>query len=375
MRGIYIHIPFCKQACRYCDFYFTVSLKYMDEFVDCLVEEISMRSRGNQGRDLHTLYLGGGTPSLLSESQLEKILGAIHRYHHFRKSPEWTIECNPDDLHPERISYLRALGFNRLSIGIQSFQEEELISMRRSHHAGQAEESVLAAREGGFKNISIDLIYGIPGQGMQQWEENLRKALSLPITHVSAYHLTFEPGTVFDHWRKKGRLIPVTEERSLEQYKLLRESLLGREFEHYELSNFARSGLRSEHNMIYWSGYPYMGLGPSAHSYDGERRSWNIPSLKGYLEGIKEGGVLSEQEELSTKEKYHDYLITSLRTRWGCDPGHVETHFGPSYREALEKKAGTFLEEGSMHLTGGHLAIHPDKWLITDLILRELFMD
>jgi len=375
MRRIYIHIPFCRQACRYCDFFFSVSLRYLDSYVDRLVEEIIQRSATNPGTKLDTLYLGGGTPSLLTEQHLDRMVSALLRFHSFREEPEWTIECNPDDLDQKRLSYLRSIGFNRLSIGIQSFNEQDLELMRRSHSARQAAASVQAAASSGFRNISIDLIYGIPGQSVEQWEENIEKALRLPVSHISAYHLTFEPGTVFDHWRKKGRLLPVHEEESVQQYNILRKKLLPAGFEHYELSNFGLAGYRSEHNMIYWSGKPYLGFGPSAHSYDGVSRSWNFSSLKGYLEGIAGGRAISETEHLSTKEHYHDYLITSLRTRWGCDPKHLEKKFGLTYREYFETKARSYLEAGILYYTEGRIVINPERWLIADHILRELFMD
>jgi len=375
MRGLYIHIPFCKQACRYCDFFFSVSLKYLDEYVERLVEEISRRSVSHKGTELSTLYLGGGTPSLLSEAHLQKIISALNDFYTFKETAEWTLECNPDDLNPERISFLLSLGFNRLSVGIQSFEEADLTLMRRSHSSQQAKESVLRASEAGFSNISIDLIYGLPGQSSQKWEKNLDRALSLPISHISAYHLTYEPGTVFDHWRKKGRLVPALEEESVKQFSILRERLLANDFDHYELSNFARSGARSAHNLIYWSGQAYMGFGPSAHSYDGEQRSWNVSSLRGYLDGVKKGLTISETENLSTKDKYHDYLISTLRTKWGCDPEQVNSRFGRAYLEHFEKNAQTFLEEGSLHWKDGSLAIKPESWFVTDLILRSLFME
>ncbi|MCK5691976.1 MAG: radical SAM family heme chaperone HemW [Bacteroidales bacterium] len=375
MRGIYIHIPFCRKACRYCDFYFSISLHYLDNFVDALVKEIRLKGEKNGGRNLETLYLGGGTPSLLSAPQLEKILKAIHSYHTFQEKPEWTIECNPDDLDVTTIKKLRQLGFNRLSIGVQSFHERDLEIMRRSHTAEQAEASVRQASSEGFDNITMDLIYGIPGQSSAEWEENIEKALSLPVSHLSAYHLTFEPGTVFDHWRKKGKLLPVPEEESVEQYRILREKLLSAGFDHYELSNFGRKGIVSKHNMLYWSGQSYLGLGPSAHSYDGERRSWNISTLKKYMDRISTGEDIGETEHLTSKELYHDYLITSLRTKWGADPAHIEEVFGPGFRLHFEKQAQAFLEKGSMSVMAGRLVIEPGHWLITDHILRALFMD
>jgi len=374
MRGIYIHIPFCRQACRYCDFYFSVSLQYLDPFVDALVEEIRLKGENNKVHSLETLYLGGGTPSLLSEYHLDKIINAIHKYHTFQKNPEWTIECNPDDLNLDLVISLRKLGFNRLSIGIQSFHERDLEIMRRSHNAKQAETSVHLASSGGFENITIDLIYGVPGQSLDRWEENVEKAISLPISHLSAYHLTFEPGTIFDHWRKKGRLFPVLEEESINQYRMLRKKMISAGFDHYELSNFGR-GTRSKHNMLYWSGDAYLGLGPSAHSYDGEKRYWNSPSLKGYMAGIMKGEEIGETEHLNMQEKYHDYLITSLRTKKGVDPQYIEEAFGLQFRLHFEQEARTFLKSGSMSRTAGRMGIEPEQWLITDHILRALFID
>ena len=347
----------------------------MDIFVDTLVEEIRQKGEASPGRSLETLYLGGGTPSLLSSTHLEKIVDAIHRYHTFRKGPEWTMECNPDDLNIGTVKMLHQMGFNRLSIGIQSFHDRDLEIMRRSHNADQAEKSVKLAASSGFENITIDLIYGIPGQSLTEWEKNIEKAISLPVSHLSAYHLTFEPETVFDHWRKTGRLVPVPEEESVDQYRILRDKLLPVGFEHYELSNFGRGGSVSEHNMLYWSGKPYLGLGPSAHSFDGERRSWNISSLKGYMERVASGEETGETEHLSTGEKYHDYLITSLRTRWGADPAYIEKAYGKQFRNHFEKQAQPFLERGNMFGAEGRLVIDPKQWLITDHILRALFMD
>ena len=374
MRGIYIHIPFCKQACRYCDFYFSVSLKYVDKFVDTLVEEIRLKGKSLAGQSLETLYLGGGTPSLLSMAQLEKILDAIHHYHSFQHDAERTIECNPDDLSRAKVKNLLKAGFNRLSIGIQSFQEKDLELMRRSHNAAQGENSVSLAREEGFDNISMDLIYGIPGQTSIEWEENIDRSLSLPISHLSAYHLTFEPGTVFDRWRKKRKLIPAPEEQSIEQYRILRELMLSAGFDHYELSNFSREAYVSRHNMLYWSGLPYLGLGPSAHSYNGEQRSWNKPSIKAYMEGIKALDEIEETEQLGNKEKYHDYLITSLRTRRGADLLYMEKSFGKKFRRHFEKQAQVFIERGSMYQEAEKIRIEPGQWLITDHILRALFV-
>jgi len=338
------------------------------------VEEIRKKGEANPGTLLDTLYLGGGTPSVLTHSHLERITETIGRYYTFREQPEWTLECNPDDLDIKTLNKLQEIGFNRLSIGIQSFHERDLDIMRRSHTSEQAEKSVRLAASSGFRNISIDLIYGVPGQTISQWEENIDRALDLPISHLSAYHLTFEPGTVFDHWRKKGRLEQVHEDASVNQYRILRKKLINAGFMHYELSNFSKGYQVSEHNMLYWSGNPYLGFGPSAHSFDGEGRSWNISSLKEYMERIASGKETSQEEHLSNSEKYHDYLITSLRTTKGADPAFMESAYGLKFREHFEKKARPFLEKGNMIATEGRVIIDPEGWLITDHILRALFI-
>lgn len=347
----------------------------MDELVDCIVEELRLRSISGRNDKIDSLYLGGGTPSLLHPGQLERIFTAVQQFYAFRSDPEITMECNPDDLNRENLDFLFRIGINRLSIGIQSFQEKDLHLMRRSHSARQARQSILEAAESGFENITIDLIYGIPGQTLQEWEHNLTTAASMPIKHLAAYHLTFEPGTVFDHWRKKGKIIQVPEELSILQYKLLRQVTGAEGFDHYEISNFAREKKYSTHNLLYWSGNPYLGVGPSAHSYQGTTRSWNVSSLKKYMELIQGGKPFSESEKLTTTDRYHDTLITTLRTRWGVDPSLVEERFGKKYSEHFRKNTYSFLEQGIMHQCEKNVAIHPDHWLIADHIFRELFMD
>jgi oxygen-independent coproporphyrinogen-3 oxidase len=343
--------------------------------VDRLVEEIHLRGREIPDGIMDTLYFGGGTPSVLKPGQMEKILDAIHHCFDFRPEPEITIEGNPDDLNHEYLDYLKNSGFNRISMGVQSFLEKDLQLMRRSHNREQAIKSVEAAAKAGFENITVDLIYGISGQTISEWESNIEITLSLPVSHVSAYHLTYEPGTVFDHWRKNERLIPIHEEQSVERYAMLRRILISEGFDHYEISNFAKTGKLSEHNLVYWTGKPYLGFGPSAHSFVGEARSWNVSSLKGYMDGIAQKRKISETESLTNKEKYHDYLITSLRTKWGADPEIIQQQFGPDVRKHFDSKSLNFVKEGSMQIFDKTRAIHPDSWLITDHILRALFLD
>ncbi len=372
--GIYIHIPFCRQACRYCDFYFTTSTRYQDLFTISLLKEFEIRASGMQEYRMETLYLGGGTPSLLTKANLQRILSRVMESFRFSEQPEITIECNPDDLDASQLSNIRGLGFNRISIGIQSFLEEDLILMRRSHNALQAVRAVHDAASAGFDNITIDLIFGIPGQTPEGWRSNMFRALELPVNHISAYHLTFETGTVFDHWRRKGKIAPVTEVESVEMYRILREELTGAGFEHYEISNFAKEGFRSRHNQIYWSGEPYMGFGPSAHSYNGTSRYWNASSLKNYIKSLQEGEAVGEREELTNKEKYHDYLITSLRTCEGADPQIVRDRFGEEVLNHFLERSGRYLKDGLMVQKKERIAIDPESWLLADFILRELFL-
>lgn len=311
---------------------------------------------------------------MLSIDNLQKITRQVRDNYDLSEHAEISIECNPDDLNSSQLQALRQLGFNRISMGIQSFREEDLKLMKRSHSARQALCAVEDASSAGFDNITIDLIYGIPSQTPAMWRENILRALELQVNHISAYHLTFEAGTVFDHWRKKGRIAPVAEDESVKMYLLLREELGRAGFEHYEISNFAKKGWRSRHNQLYWSGESYLGFGPSAHSFDGNKRFWNVASLKKYMSSLEEGEKFWEAEELSTKERYHDFLITSLRCSEGADPQIVEDRFGIEVKEFFLEKAARFVDEGQMIKQNNNFAIHPDSWLLGDHIMRELFL-
>lgn len=375
MGGIYIHIPFCRQACRYCDFYFVVSTRYQDQFTESLIKELELRSAKQAGVEMKSLYLGGGTPSLLSAGNLRLIMDKVRSGYGIKEHAELTIECNPDDMDDAKLDLFQELGFKRISIGIQSFREEDLTLMRRSHSANQAAAAVQRAASAGFENITVDLIYGIPGQTSLHWKENILRSLELPVNHISAYHLTFESGTVFDHWRKKGKIAPPAEEVSLEMFRILREELGAAGFEHYEISNFAREGCRSQHNQLYWSGEAYLGFGPAAHSFEGNSRSWNVSSLKKYMRALEDGKGLSEREELSELERYHDYLITSLRTSEGVDPKIIKTRFGQNVLDHFNDQSAAFVREGLMMEQREKLSIEPASWLLADHIMRALFLD
>jgi oxygen-independent coproporphyrinogen-3 oxidase len=374
MAGLYIHVPFCRQACRYCDFYFIVSLKYRDEYVSALLKELAQRSKQPMAEEISTIYLGGGTPSVLSKEQLQKIMEGVHHDYSVMESAEITLEANPDDLTVDYLRFIKEIGFNRLSVGVQSFHAKDLELMRRSHNEQQARECLERAHSEGFNNISMDLIYGLPGLSISGWEKNLRITMEQPVTHISAYHLTYEPGTVFYHWKKKGRLAELPEQTSIDQYDALRRIALAEGFEHYEISNFARKGFRSKHNSNYWTGQHYMGFGPSAHSYNGKERSWNISSLKQYLEKMERGEVVFESEALSTRDKYHEYLLTSLRTAQGADTEYIRKNFGISFEQDLLGKAAVFIDKEELVLINGILRMTPGGWLKSDLIIEKLML-
>jgi oxygen-independent coproporphyrinogen-3 oxidase len=352
-----------------------VSLKYRDAFVEALEKELEERS-GELG-DMHvtTVYLGGGTPSVLTGEHLGRIMSRVRELFHVDMKAEVTIEANPDDLDTSRFDMLRTVGFNRLSIGVQSFHAQHLALMRRSHNADQAVEAITGAARHGFDNINMDLIYGLPGLTAAGWEENIQTTMGLPVQHISAYHLTYEPGTVFDHWRKKGRLTELPEETSIAQYNLLREITAVHGYEHYEISNFARPGYRSAHNSSYWSGVPYAGFGPSAHSFDGAARRWNIASLQRYIESTLGGATAFERELLTPGDRFHDYLITSLRTKEGVDLALVRNQFGPLLADQLQQKAAVFFGSGEMTGEGDRLKMTPLGWLRSDLVIQRLMLE
>ncbi len=291
-----------------------------------------------------TLYFGGGTPSVLDPAELDAILDAIYRNYRFSDQVEFTLEANPDDLKPEYLRSIKDRGINRLSIGVQSFRDQDLELMRRSHNARQAKAAIMDVRDLGFDNFSIDLIYGVPGMGTGDFRRNLEQALELNVPHLSAYHLTYETGTVFDHWRKKGRLVPAEEEESLRQFSLLRTLTGEQGYHHYEISNFARDGFFSKHNLSYWRQVPYIGIGPSAHSYDGRQRRWNIPDLRKYTDALLKGeGKYYDYEELSNTDLYNEYILTSLRTMWGLDLHALAERFGDNYvKYAIERRRKIF---------------------------------
>jgi oxygen-independent coproporphyrinogen-3 oxidase len=368
MAGLYIHIPFCGSKCAYCDFYSVAARARMTEFIDALRQEMVARADFLPERRLDTVYVGGGTPSLLSPGQLQGLLDHAATIWDCSAVREITLEANPEDLTDEYIAGLAGSDFNRLSIGVQSFDEGLLRFMNRRHGVARAREVVGAAQKAGFGNITIDLIFGIPGMTPAQWEHTLDEAVGLGVQHISAYHLTIEPGTAFGRMVRGGGLKPVQEAESERQFETLRRRLGEVGFEHYEISNFALPGFRAVHNRAYWSGGPYLGVGPSAHSYDGaRRREWVTADLEKYLAAAANGefGTIYDGETLTDADLFNERVMTSLR----CAEGMVDAEI--TNRAIVEK----FVAEGLLVAQGGRIAIPPEKFLLSDYIISALFRE
>ena len=319
MAGIYIHIPFCKQACHYCDFHFSTSLQYKDQLVEALVQEIKLQKNYLGGETIDTIYFGGGTPSLLDESEIGLLINTITSLHSVASGAEITLEANPDDLGKAKLQALRQTPINRFSIGIQSFFDDDLQWMNRVHRAAEAESAVKRAQDLGFENITVDLIYGYPLLTDQKWKFNTEKVFELQVPHVSAYSMTVEPRTALASFIKQKKQPAMNDEQSAAQFTYLMNAMQTKGFEHYEISNFCKPGFYSRHNSNYWRGVKYLGIGPSAHSYNGETRQWNIANNTKYLQGLGLGNIPAETEVLSETDKLNEYIMTSLRTSWGLD--------------------------------------------------------
>ncbi len=319
MAGIYIHIPFCKQACHYCDFHFSTSLKYKDELLQALVKEIQLQKDYFNSETIETIYFGGGTPSLLSSDEISLLIGTITGLHTVSSDAEITLEANPDDLHKEKLQSLRQTEINRFSIGIQSFFDDDLEWMNRVHRANEAEASVKRAQDAGFENITVDLIYGYPLLNDQKWKYNLDKVFELGVPHVSSYSMTVEPKTALASFIKKKKQPAMDDQQSAEQFILLMDAMQTHGFEHYEISNFCKPGHYSRHNSNYWKGVKYLGIGPSAHSYNGETRQWNIANNAQYIQAMETGHIPAETETLTETDRLNEYIMTSLRTIWGLE--------------------------------------------------------
>jgi oxygen-independent coproporphyrinogen-3 oxidase len=373
MSGIYIHIPFCKQACHYCDFHFSTSLKKKDEMVLALAKEISLRKSESLKEEVETIYFGGGTPSVLSTEDLRFLIDAVYKNYKVVENPEITVEANPDDLTEERIIELSENKVNRLSIGIQSFFEDDLKMMNRAHNAAEASKCLEIATQH-FDNISLDLIYGVPEMSNEKWKQNIEKALSFGISHISSYALTVEPKTALDKFIKKGIIKQPDDEVAQEHFHILVDTLQEKGFIHYELSNFGKPNYFSKNNSSYWLGKKYIGIGPSAHSYDGVNRGWNISNNTLYIKSIQENKVPMETEELTENDRYNEYIMTGLRTIWGISLDRIENEFGKMYLDYLNKEAKRFLEDDLLIIEENVLRATKKGKFLCDGIASDLFL-
>lgn len=372
MAGIYIHIPFCKQACHYCDFHFSTSLKKKDEMIAALVRELQLRQKELGNETVETIYFGGGTPSILPITDIRLIIDTIYELFNVADNPEITVEANPDDLSEERIIALSENGINRLSIGIQSFFEQDLKLMNRAHNATEALKCLQIATQY-FDNISIDLIYGTPGMDNQRWLENIQQALDLGIPHISSYALTVEPKTALQQFIKKGIVSQPDDAVAHEQFLLLVDQLETNGFVHYELSNFGKENYFSRNNSAYWLGKKYLGIGPSAHSYDGIHRSWNIANNTLYIKTIAEDKLPLEIEALTPTDRYNEYVMTGLRTIWGVSIDRIEAEFGPVYKDYLLQEAQQYRDSGKLELKNNILRTTREGKFFSDGIASDLF--
>lgn len=371
MSGIYLHIPFCKQACHYCDFHFSTSTRKKSRLVDMLCREMILR-KSEIPASVETIYFGGGTPSLLSSEELQQIFETIFSNFQVAEDAEITLEANPDDLSEEKIAQLAASPVNRLSIGVQSFFEDDLKLMNRAHNETEALESLQAAKKH-FENISIDLIYGIPGLTDEKWKENLKIALELEIPHISSYALTIEADTALEKFIEKGKLQPVEDEQYRRQFDILVQTLTQAGFEHYEFSNYGKTGFHSRNNMAYWLGKPYLGVGPSAHSFDGKQRKWNISNNSLYINSLEMEKIPQETEELSINDRYNEYVMTRLRTKFGVNVLELEQDFGKKYRDYFERNAENFLQQELMLRSDSVYLITKKGKFLSDGIAADLF--
>lgn len=373
MSGIYIHIPFCKQSCYYCDFHFSTSFKKKDLMIEAIINELKMRKGEFKNTTVETIYFGGGTPSLLSLDELNQIMAAVYKFYKVSSAPEITLEANPDDLTKEKIKQLAASPINRLSIGIQSFFEEDLKLMNRAHNAEEAK-ACLDETLNHFENISIDLIYGIPGMSNERWMQNIETALQFNIPHISSYALTVEPKTALSKFISKGIIENVDDDMAQAQFFILLEKLNDADFIHYELSNFGKAGFFSKNNSAYWQGKSYLGIGPSAHSFNGKQRSWNIRNNSIYINSIQNNTLPNEIETLTKIDAYNEYIMTGLRTIWGVSLAKVETDFGESYKKYLLQQAQKHIVEHLLYLDDDKLRVTKNGKFLSDGIASDLFM-
>ena len=372
MPGIYVHIPFCRKACHYCNFHFSTTLHRRGEMMDAMRREIEL-SAPQEKETVNTLYFGGGTPSLLAPEELAGLMAPIRRHFNISEQAEITLEANPDDIRPEKIRIWTSLGINRLSIGIQSFREQDLKWMNRAHDAQQARQCIDIARDGGIVNLSIDLIYGTPGLSNEAWLENMRIASTLDIPHLSCYALTVEPGTALDSMIRKQKSAAPVSDIQAEHFLMAMDRLGDAGYEHYEISNFALPGMRSRHNSAYWQGIPYIGIGPSAHAFDGRDRRWNVANNAAYIRSLQEGRIPFEAETLTDTQRLNEYVMTSLRTIEGMDMDRIRRDWGNAAAERILRDAKPFKDSGKLNINEYSVVLTGEGKLFADGIAAELF--
>ena len=372
MAGIYIHTPFCKRRCIYCDFFSTTQSEKKPAYIYALCQELDLRKDYLEGEDIETIYLGGGTPSQLSQEELEEIFSTLYNIYKVKEDAEITLEANPDDLTPEYVHMLRSLPINRISMGIQTFQEETLKLLHRRHTARQAIEAFQRCREAGFQNISIDLMYGLPGETLDTWKQDLQQAIALRPEHISAYHLIYEEGTALWKLKEQHQVEEADEDLSVTLFRTLIDELARAGYEHYEISNFCLPGLHSRHNSSYWTGKKYLGCGPSAHSFNGTSRQWNVASLDKYIHAIQQGKLDYEIEELDIYTRYNDFVITAIRTHWGMSLSQLRSTYGEDLYRYCLRMAKPHLAQGVLEMKEDTLKLTKEGIFISDGIMSDL---
>ncbi|MFO0321798.1 MAG: radical SAM family heme chaperone HemW [Bacteroidota bacterium] len=375
MSGIYLHIPFCKQACNYCDFHFSTSLKLKSSLVESILQEMDLRNTYLKNKSIETIYFGGGTPSLLSEKELFSILEKLYKNYDISSNAEITLEANPDDLTLEKLKELKRLEINRLSIGLQSFNDEELVWMNRAHKANDNEMSVKRSQDKGFENISVDLIYGSKFGNLANWKRTLDQTIALGVKHISSYNLTIEEKTKLGNDLKEKKEMPIDNEKSSELFLEMIHRLEKKDFIHYEISNFGKEDFFSKHNSNYWKGIEYIGFGPSAHSFNGVSRQWNIANNNLYIKNISsKNQKYFEKEELTKENQFNEYVLTSLRTIWGIDEVYLKSKFDSEIVKAFETKINKYLLTDSIILKDNKYVLTTEGKLFADKIASELFI-
>jgi oxygen-independent coproporphyrinogen III oxidase len=372
LAGVYLHIPYCRQACAYCDFFFSTSLRTMPALVQAMCEEIGQRAGYLHEKSLDSIYIGGGTPSLLSQDQLTGLFGELARHFTWEKNAEITIEANPDDITSHALDTWRHVGINRISIGLQSFNNEELKWMNRAHDAREGIDSVKRAQDKGFTNLSVDLIYGSKFQDLKNWEQTLNTTIGLEVAHISSYNLTIEKKTGLGVAFSRGLEPGVSEELSSAEFLLMTDLLSSTGYEHYEISNFAKPGRQAVHNGNYWKQRPYLGIGPSAHSFDGESRQWNVSNNNAYITAMRTRTPFFEKEVLTSRDRYNEYVLTRLRTSWGCDVTELGRMFGEPALVHFLSQAG--LKREMFEVSGSQYRLRKEARLLADGIASDLFL-